>query len=300
MLEVKNLSKYFGIKKAVDNVSFSVEDGKILGVLGKNGAGKSTLFRMILNILDPDEGEVLYNGEKIDTKVSDRIGYLPEVGSLIDSYTVYELCVYYGKMKSMKTEDIKKNMFDLLEKFEIVEFANMKIKELSKGNKQKIQFIISILHDPDLIILDEPFSGLDPVSVEYFKNIILDLKARGKTIIFSSHIMSHVEMLCEQIVIINSGKVVLQGNLDEIKQEYSSKTLDITGVIPETVLRQIAIFGKIENKGDNRYIVDLANKERISDVFRLLYTSNITKFSVMNISLNDIFLDKVGKSYDEE
>ena len=299
MLEVKNLTKFFGIKKVVDNVSFSVENGKILGVLGKNGAGKSTTFRMILNILEPDEGEVLYNGEKIDSKVSDKIGYLPEVGSLIDSYTVYEQCMYYGKMKSMSEEQIKKNMFDLLERFSIVEYANMKIKELSKGNKQKIQFIISILHDPDLIILDEPFSGLDPVSVEYFKNVILELKEKGKTIIFSSHIMSQVEMLCEDVLIIDKGKVILNCNLNDIKQEYSSKTLDITGKISTPVLNQIAIFGKIEEKGNNRYIVKLANKERINDVFRLLYSSEITKFSVLNVSLNDIFLDKVGTKYEE-
>lgn len=299
MLEVKDLTKFFGIKKVVDNVSFSVENGKILGVLGKNGAGKSTTFRMILNILEPDEGEVLYNGEKIDSKVSDKIGYLPEVGSLIDSYTVYEQCMYYGKMKSMSEEQIKKNMFDLLERFSIVEYANMKIKELSKGNKQKIQFIISILHDPDLIILDEPFSGLDPVSVEYFKNVILELKEKGKTIIFSSHVMSQVEMLCEDVLIIDKGKVILNCNLNDIKQEYSSKTLDITGKISTPVLNQIAIFGKIEEKGDNRYIVKLANKERINDVFRLLYSSEITKFSVLNVSLNDIFLDKVGTKYEE-
>lgn len=299
MLEVKNLVKYFGIKKVVDNVSFKVKEGHILGVLGKNGAGKSTIFRMILNILEPDEGEVLYNGEKIDSNISDKIGYLPEVGSLIDSYTVYEQCVYYGKMKSMKTEDIKNNMFELLEKFGIVEYANMKIKELSKGNKQKIQFIISLLHNPDLIILDEPFSGLDPVSVEYFKNIILQLKEQGKTIVFSSHIMSHVEMLCEDVLIINNGKVVLNCNLEEIKQEYASKTLDITGKISDSTLKQIAIFGMIEKKENNRYIVNLANKERIGDVFRLLYTSDITKFSVLNVSLNDIFLDKVGTAYEE-
>ena len=299
MLEVKNLTKFFGIKKVVDNVSFSVENGKILGVLGKNGAGKSTTFRMILNILEPDEGEVLYNGEKIDSKVSDKIGYLPEVGSLIDSYTVYEQCMYYGKMKSMSEEQIKKNMFDLLERFSIVEYANMKIKELSKGNKQKIQFIISILHDPDLIILDEPFSGLDPVSVEYFKNVILELKEKGKTIIFSSHIMSQVEMLCEDVLIIDKGKVILNCNLNDIKQEYSSKTLDITGKISTSVLNQIAIFGKVEEKGNNRYIVRLANKERINDVFRLLYSSEITKFSVLNVSLNDIFLDKVGTKKEE-
>ena len=299
MLEVKNLTKFFGIKKVVDNVSFSVENGKILGVLGKNGAGKSTTFRMILNILEPDEGEVLYNGEKIDSKVSDKIGYLPEVGSLIDSYTVYEQCMYYGKMKSMSEEQIKKNMFDLLERFSIVEYANMKIKELSKGNKQKIQFIISILHDPDLIILDEPFSGLDPVSVEYFKNVILELKEKGKTIIFSSHIMSQVEMLCEDVLIIDKGKVILNCNLNDIKQEYSSKTLDITGKISNDVLNQISIFGKVEKKDNNRYIVRLANKERINDVFRLLYSSEITKFSVLNVSLNDIFLDKVGTKYEE-
>ena len=299
MLEVKDLTKFFGIKKVVDNVSFSVENGKILGVLGKNGAGKSTTFRMILNILEPDEGEVLYNEEKIDSKVSDKIGYLPEVGSLIDSYTVYEQCMYYGKMKSMSEEQIKKNMFDLLERFSIVEYANMKIKELSKGNKQKIQFIISILHDPDLIILDEPFSGLDPVSVEYFKNVILELKEKGKTIIFSSHVMSQVEMLCEDVLIIDKGKVILNCNLNDIKQEYSSKTLDITGKISTPVLNQIAIFGKIEEKGNNRYIVKLANKERINDVFRLLYSSEITKFSVLNVSLNDIFLDKVGTKYEE-
>jgi len=264
MLEIKNLTKYFGIKH-------------------------------LLHF----PGEVLYNGQKIDHSISDRIGYLPEVGSLIDSYTVYEQCIYYGKMKSMKSEDIKNNMFELLEQFGIVEYANMKIKELSKGNKQKIQFIISLLHNPDLIILDEPFSGLDPVSVEYFKRIILQLKEQGKTIVFSSHIMSQVEMLCEDVLIINDGKVVLDCNLEQIKQEYSSKTLDITGIIPESTLKQIAIFGTIDRKGNNRYIVNLANKERISDVFRLLYTSEITKFSVLNVSLNDIFLDKVGTAYEE-
>ena len=199
----------------------------------------------------------------------------------------------------MKDDEIKNNMFELLERFEITEYANMKIKELSKGNKQKIQFIIALLHNPDLIILDEPFSGLDPVSVEYFKRLILELKKQGRTIIFSSHIMSHVEMLCEDIVIIDNGKVLLSGDLNEIKNEYSSKTLDITGDISEDVLKQISIFGKIDKKDNKRYLVNLANKERISDVFRLLYTSKITKFSVLNISLNDIFLDKVGVSYEE-
>lgn len=299
MLEVKNLVKNFGIKKVVDNVSFSAKDGRILGILGKNGAGKSTTFRMILNLLSPDEGEILYNGRKIDFEISDQIGYLPEEGSLIDSYTVYEQCLYYGRMKNMKDGDIKNNMFELLERFQIIEYANMKIKELSKGNKQKIQFIIALLHNPELIILDEPFSGLDPVSVEYFKRLIIELKNQGRTIIFSSHIMSHVEMLCEDIVIIDNGKIVLSGSLEEIKKQYASKTLDITGDISEEILRQISIFGKVERKENRRFLVRLANKERISDVFRLLYTSKIEKFSVLNITLNNIFLDKVGVSYEE-
>ena len=299
MLEIKNLSKSFGISKVVNNVSFNISKGKILGMLGKNGAGKSTTFRMLLGILKPDEGEILYGGKKIDANILDRVGYLPEVGSLIDSYTVYEQCMYYGKMKSMKDEDIKKNLFDLLEKFGVVEYANMKIKELSKGNKQKIQFIIAVLHDPELLILDEPFSGLDPVSFEYFKRIILELKEKGKTIIFSSHIMSQVEMICEDVIIIDKGKIILDCNLEEIKQEYSNKTLEITGKIIAEVLEKISVFGKIEKKANDEYIVSLANKERIRDVFKLLYNSEITKFSVLNISLNDIFLDKVGKAYEE-
>lgn len=299
MLEVKNLVKYFGTKKVVDNVSFKVGDGKILGILGKNGAGKSTTFRMILGILDPDEGEILYNGEEINSKVSDKIGYLPEEGSLIESYTVYEQCIYYGRMKSMKDEDIRNNMFEFLEKFHITEYANMKIKELSKGNRQKIQFIIALLHNPDLIILDEPFSGLDPVSVEYFKKIILDLQKIGKTIIFSSHIMSQVEMLCEEVLIIDKGTVILNCNLNEIKKEYSSKTLEVNGVIPASTLKQIGIYGQIQLKAENEYIIKLANKERIGDIFKLLYTSDVTKFSVLNVSLNDIFLDKVGTAYEE-
>lgn len=299
MLEVKKLTKFFGIKKVVDDVSFTVNDGKIVGILGKNGAGKSTIFKMIMAILTPDEGEILYNGEKIDSHVLDNIGYLPEVNSLIDSYTVYEMCMYYGKLKSMKKEEIQNNMFELLEMFHMTEYANIKIRELSKGNKQKIKFIISILHNPDLIILDEPFSGLDPVSVEYLKKIIISLKERGKTIIFSSHIMSQVEMLCEDVIIIDNGKVILNCNLNKIKEEYSSKTLDIVGDIDKMALKQIAVFGKIEQKEDNRYIIKLANKERISDIFRLLYTSQITKFSVLNVSLNGIFLDKVGRNYDE-
>lgn len=220
MLELKNITKKFEENIAVDNISFKVEQGKIFGIVGRNGAGKSTTFRMILNIIEPTEGTCLYNGKKIDSNVLDRIGYLPEEGSLIPTYTVVELCEYYGSLKLLSDEKIKNNLIKWLEEFNILEYMNKKIKDLSKGNRQKIQFIISVLHNPDLIILDEPFSGLDPISVEELKKAILKLKDEGKTIIFSSHRMEHIEMLCEDVLLIDKGKSILQGNLKDILENY--------------------------------------------------------------------------------
>ena len=220
MLELKNITKNFNENVAVNDISFTVEKGKIFGVVGRNGAGKSTTFRMILNIIKPTSGICLYNGEKINEKTLDKIGYLPEEGSLIPTYTVLELCEYYGSLKLLSEDEIKVNLIKWLEEFNILEYMNKKIKDLSKGNRQKIQFIISVLHNPDLLILDEPFSGLDPISVEELKKAILKLKEEGKTIIFSSHRMEHIEMLCEELLIIDKGNTVLQGNLKEILETY--------------------------------------------------------------------------------
>lgn len=220
MLEVKNLSKKFEQNIAVNNISFKVENGKIYGLVGRNGAGKSTTFRMILNIIQPTSGEILYDGKKIDSKILDKIGYLPEEGSLIPNYTVLDLCEYYGALKLLDETEVRKNLIKWLEEFNILEYLNKKIKDLSKGNRQKIQFIVSVLHNPELIILDEPFSGLDPISVQEIKNAILKLKDEGKTIIFSSHRMEHIEILCEDLLIIDKGNAVLQGNLKEIIENY--------------------------------------------------------------------------------
>ena len=162
----------------------------------------------------------MYNDAPIDNKVLDKIGYLPEEGSLIPTYTVLELCEYYGALKLLSEKQVKENLIKWLEEFNILEYMNTKIKDLSKGNRQKIQFIISVLHEPDLLILDEPFSGLDPISVEELKKAILKLKEEGKTIIFSSHRMEHIEMLCEDLLIIDHGKSVLQGNLKQIIDTY--------------------------------------------------------------------------------
>ncbi len=220
MLEVSNLSKSFGNVEALKDLNFKAEDGKIFGIIGRNGAGKSTTFRLILKIIEPTNGEILYNGEKINEKILDKIGYLPEEGSLISTYTVLELCEYYGALKLVSPEQIREKLVMWLEEFNIKEFMNRKIKDLSKGNRQKIQFIISVLHNPELLILDEPFSGLDPISVEELKKAILKLKSEGKTIIFSSHRMDHIEALCENILIIDKGKTLLEGNLKEIEVNY--------------------------------------------------------------------------------
>ena len=220
MLELKNVTKKFDGITAVNNLSFTLDNGKILGIVGRNGAGKSTTFRMILNILEPDSGEILYNGKKITSEALDRIGYLPEEGSLLPELTVLDLCEYYGALKLLDEETVRKNLLYWLEEFNILEYLNKKIKDLSKGNRQKIQFIVAVLHDPELLILDEPFSGLDPISVEELKKAILKLKESGKTIIFSSHRMEHIEMLCEDLIIINKGETLLQGNLQEIKANY--------------------------------------------------------------------------------
>lgn len=226
MLEVKNLVKKFDKNIAVNNISFNVTEGRIFGLLGRNGAGKSTIFRIILNIFKPDSGEILYNGKKISHKITDKIGYLPEEGSLIPSYTVLEQFVYYGILKSMSEDDVKKQAIYWLERFNILDYADRKIKELSKGNRQKIQFIIAVLHNPDLLILDEPFSGLDPVSVEEFKKMVLEQKEKGKVIIFSSHRMEHVEQLCDDILLMDKGNEILKGNLQEIKARYGNKELN--------------------------------------------------------------------------
>ena len=226
MLEVKSLVKKFDKNIAVNNISFNVTEGRIFGLLGRNGAGKSTIFRIILNIFKPDSGEILYNGKKISHKITDKIGYLPEEGSLIPSYTVMEQFIYYGILKSMSEDEVKKQAIYWLERFNILDYANIKIKELSKGNRQKIQFIVAVLHNPELLILDEPFSGLDPVSVEEFKKMVIEQKEKGKVIIFSSHRMEHVEQLCDDILLIDKGREILKGDLHEIKAKYGNKELN--------------------------------------------------------------------------
>lgn len=230
MLEVKNISKRFGNIQAVDGVSFEANTGKILGIIGKNGAGKSTIFRIILDILEPDDGEVLLDGKKYNILSSNKVGFLPEEGSLNSELTVYEQMCFYGSLRGMTEDEVAEELFKWLGEFGIVDYFNRKIKELSKGNRQRLQFIVSVLHNPEVIILDEPFSGLDPLGVETFKKILIELKQKDKIIIFSSHRMDHVEQFSDNIVILKNGKVILQGDLKTVKSQYEhdSDVTDIT------------------------------------------------------------------------
>ena len=223
MLKVENVVKYYGDFLAVDNLSFEVKKGEIFGLLGINGAGKTTTFRMIMGLLEPSSGIITLDGKKIDYSITDEIGFLTEERSLLTKLTVREQAIYYGILKGMKESDIIERLNYLLKKFEIEEYIDKKIKELSKGNQQKVQFITAILNKPKLLILDEPFSGLDPFNVELFKNEIIEMSKSGSMIIFSSHRMEHVELFCKKLLVLVNGKSVLSGELSEIKKQYMKK-----------------------------------------------------------------------------
>ncbi len=294
MLKVENITKYYKKNCAVDNLSFSVEKGEIFGLLGENGAGKTTTFRIIMGLLDSDNGVVTLDGKKIDYKVSDHIGYLPEERSLMKKMTVKEQVLFYGVLKGMNPKDIEKRLDSLLEEFEIQDYKERKISELSKGNQQKIQFIISFINNPKLLILDEPFSGLDPINVELFKNKIRELVKKGTSIIFSSHQLEHIEEFCKKIVILSKGKTVIAGDVDKIKKEYRKHNIFIEGTFDVDKVKKIK--GVIElKKVNDEYHVKIDSYDIVSKVFKAISDQDIVKFVVEEATLNEIFIAKVGE-----
>ena len=294
MLKVENVSKYYGENKAVDNLSFEVKEGEIFGLLGANGAGKTTTFRMIMNLLDPNEGKITLDGEKIDYDVTDKIGFLTEERSLLLKLTVKELMIYYGTLKSMKKNDIVKELKKWLKKFKIEEYENKKIKELSKGNKQKIQFISAVIHKPKLLILDEPFSGLDPINVDMFIDAINELKKEKTIIIFSSHQMNNVELFCEKLLILNKGKTILQGNLKDIKNSYDERKILIKADVDKNEIEKLPGVQLVTVKGDE-IEVNIENKNCASEIFKYVSKcKNVIKFEVVELSLHEIFTKEVG------
>lgn len=297
MLEVKEVTKYYGDFKAVDNLSFSVDKGEIFGLLGVNGAGKTTTFRMIMNLIKPTSGKITFNGKKIDYDVTDNIGFLTEERSLLTKLTVKEQMLFYGRLKSLSEDVILKRLDKLLKRFGISDYKERKINTLSKGNQQKVQFISAIINEPKLLILDEPFSGLDPINIELFKSVILELKEKGTSIIFSSHRMDHVELFCEKLVILVKGKTVLKGYLKDIKNDYKIKRIIIEGDVNKKELRKIDGVISV-SKNASSYIVNIKEQKYSKNVFNYLKTcDNITKYLVEDASLEEIFVAKVGEAY---
>lgn len=301
MLELKNVTKYYGDFKAVDNLSFKVKDGEIFGLLGVNGAGKTTTFRMIINLLDKSDGTILLDGKPIDYSVTDKIGFLTEERSLLLKLTVLEQAIFYGTLKGLDKKTIEKRLDVLLERFHISEYKNRKIKELSKGNQQKVQFITAILHEPKLLILDEPFSGLDPINVEEFMKMINELKNKGTSIIFSSHRMEHVELFCDELVILVHGKSVLQGNLKDIKKKYRKKNIQLCCKGDVDKLKDIdGVLDIIKEAGTDTYIIKISDDTVVDKVFEVVKTfKSVTKFNVEEATLNEIFISKVGEAYEK-
>lgn len=299
MLILENVTKKYGNLVAVDNLSFSVNDGEIFGLLGLNGAGKTTTFRMILGLLDDYQGKITIDGKKIDYNITDKIGFLTEERSLLTKLTVAEQLIYYGALKSLTPEEIETRMNYWLERFDIISYKDKKIKELSKGNQQKVQFISAIINEPKLLILDEPFSGLDPINVELFKKVILELKNKGTSIIFSSHRMEHVELFCEKLVVLVKGRSVINGYLSDIKKNYKSKNILVIGDIDPKEIKKLKGVKDMTKNGDE-YTIKIIDESYISSVFKSISKfDNISKFSVEKPSLNEIFISIVGDSYEK-
>lgn len=299
MLKVENVTKYYGSFRAVHNLSFEIHEGEIFGLLGVNGAGKTTTFRMILGLLDKTEGSITLNDKPIDYTVTDKIGFLTEERSLLPEKTVLEQAIFYCALKGLSKEETEKRLDKYLEEFKVSEYKNKKIKELSKGNQQKIQFIITILPEPKLLILDEPFSGLDPINAEMFKKEILRLKKNNTMIIFSSHMMEHVEYFCDSLVILVNGETVLEGKLTKIKKDFRKKNIKVKADINEEEILKIKGVLNIE-KNKDEYTIKIEDESIVDSVFKKISKcENVNKFVVEEPTLNEIFVSKVGEEYEK-
>ena len=294
-LKVENVSKHFGNKLAVDNISFEINEPGVFGLLGTNGAGKSTTIRMILGILKKDSGNITWNGKTVERK-NINFGYLPEERGIYPKTKIYEQLLFFAELKGMKKEEATKEIDYWMGRLKVEEYKNMLAEKLSKGNQQKIQFIISILHNPELIVLDEPFSGLDPVNTEMLREVILELVEKGKYIVMSSHQMTSIEEFCKDIVIINKGKTVLKGNLQEIKNSYKANRLEID--TEKDISKEIEKLNmQILKQVDRNYEISIDNEEKAYALMKNLVNNNIkiNKFELKRPSLNDIFIEKVGE-----
>lgn len=294
-LILKNVSKTFTGKKVVDNISFSLEEPGVFGLLGTNGAGKTTTIRMLLGIIKKDSGEITWNGKKVDRK-SVNFGYLPEERGVYPKVKIYDQLMYFAELKGMKRSEADKTINDWAKRLKVEEYMQQPAEKLSKGNQQKIQFMTAVIHNPELVVLDEPFSGLDPVNTELLKNIIIDLVKNGKYVIMSAHQMATIEEFCSDILILNKGKTVLQGNLREIKESYPANRVKVeTNKNIDEYVKNLEL--EIENETNNDYTIKISDENKAHELLKKLIENEVivNKFEIMKPTLNDIFIEKVGE-----
>jgi len=293
-LKVENVSKFYGEFTAVNDLSFDVKAGRVFGFLGPNGAGKTTTIRLIVGITAPDEGTVELFGERITNQTQNRIGYLPEERGLYKKMKVQDQLRYFAALKNVSQAEADKRIDFWLERMRLAEWKTKKTSDLSKGMSQKIQFISTVLHNPDLLILDEPFSGLDPVNVEFLIEVVAELKAQHKTIIFSTHLMETAERLCDDIILINKSRKVIGGTLREVKGSFSKNLIALRCVGGSAVLEDKSLVAKIITHADEMEIELAENTDAQLLLRRLIENgASISKFEQIEPSLNDIFISQV-------
>ena len=298
ILELKNIEKSFGEKKVLTGVSFKAEGGKAFGLLGRNGAGKTTSIRILMNVFPANSGEVLIDGQPIDyNKIG--IGYLPEERGLYPKKIIIDQLTYFAELKGMSHKAAVQSIDYWLKRLGMTEYRNKKLETLSKGNQQKIQLITALAHNPDIIILDEPFSGLDPVNAMLLKDVVKEQIAKGKIVLFSSHQMSYIEEFCDSIAILNNGVVALHGDLHDIKRDYPRDRLVVRTESPDAI---IADFGSTCTVMENgNLMIRLADpSEKKATMTRLVETYDIDEVKVYEPSLNDIFVEYAGDAAKED
>jgi ABC-2 type transport system ATP-binding protein len=294
ILELHNLKKYFATQKAVDDISFTIKQGSIFGLLGPNGAGKTTLLRMITGIFYPDEGAITFNGRKFDPTNDVRyIGYMPEERGLYKKMKIGEQALYLAQLKGLSKSDAMQKIKEWFIKFEMQSWWNKKVEDLSKGMSQKLQFVTTVLHEPKIIILDEPFSGLDPVNANLIKDEIFNLAQKGSTIIFSTHRMEQVEEICDHIVLVNKGKKILDGTVTDIKNQFKENIFQL-GAKTDAHNLMTYIFEVIKHQPD-KLLLKLQHDSTPNDVLKFFINQDIaiSSFNEMLPSLNEIFIKLV-------
>lgn len=296
MLEVKRLSKKFGSTIAVDDISFEVQPGKIFGLLGPNGAGKTTTMRMILNIVKPSSGQIIFNGNKSLSDLYNIVGYLPEERGLYKKSVVKDFILYFASLKGMKKSEAKSKVDKWLKKLGILDLRYRRINELSKGSQQKIQFITSIIHDPEILILDEPFTGFDPINQQEIKDLIFDFANAGKIIILSTHLMDTAEKLCSEILLINKGKEISKGELTDIKKKFGGNHIKLGFEGNFDFIkndRRVLHFEIFNNFAE----IQLEDSVKPTEYLKSIVDStSVSHFSIIEPSLNKIFIDLVRQS----